>query len=138
MKEKLAGRKEVPADVRILTNIAFMMGDVTDTLLVLCQSRVEKFGYDLKREAKRRWNMFVESLKRTRLLAKVFSEYMYEIERVDDACDDSDYISEMVVLLCDRVGDNLEKRKELRNMLLSMPSEIGVYDTVKDMLKNDL
>lgn len=138
MKEKLAGRKEVPEDVRILTNIAFMMGDVTDTLLVLCQSRVEKFGYDLKREAKRRWNMFVESLKRTRLLAKVFSEYMYEIERVDDACDDSDYISEMVVLLCDRVGDNLEKRKELRNMLLSMPSEIGVYDTVKDMLKNDL
>lgn len=138
MKEKLAGRKEVLEDVRILTNIAFMMGDVTDTLLVLCQSRVEKFGYDLKREAKRRWNMFVESLKRTRLLAKVFSEYMYEIERVDDACDDSDYISEMVVLLCDRVGDNLEKRKELRNMLLSMPSEIGVYDTVKDMLKNDL
>ena len=138
MKEKLAGRKEVPADVRILTNISFMMGDVTDTLLVLCQSRVEKFGYDLRREAKRRWNMFVESLKRTRLLAKVFSEYMYEIERVDDACDDSDYISEMVVLLCDRVGDNLEKRKELRNMLLSMPSEIGVYDTVKDMLKNDL
>lgn len=138
MKEKLAGRKEVPEDVRILTNIAFMMGDVTDTLLVLCQSRVEKFGYDLRREAKRRWNMFVESLKRTRLLAKVFSEYMYEIERVDDACDDSDYISEMVVLLCDRVGDNLEKRKELRNMLLSMPSEIGVYDTVKDMLKNDL
>ena len=138
MKEKLAGRKEVPADVRILTNIAFMMGDVTDTLLVLCQSRVEKFGFDLKREAKRRWGMFVESLKRTRLLAKVFSEYMYEIERVDDACDDSDYISEMVVLLCDRVGDNLEKRKELRNMLLSMPSEIGVYDTVKDMLKNDL
>lgn len=138
MKEKLAGRKEVPADVRILTNIAFMMGDVTDTLLVLCQSRVEKFGYDLRREAKRRWNMFVENLKRTRLLAKVFSEYMYEIERVDDACDDSDYISEMVVLLCDRVGDNLEKRKELRNMLLSMPSEIGVYDTVKDMLKNDL
>lgn len=138
MKEKLAGRKEVPADVRILTNIAFMMGDVTDTLLVLCQSRVEKFGYDLKREAKRRWGMFVESLKRTRLLAKVFSEYMYEIELVDDACDDSDYISEMVVLLCDRVGDNLEKRKELRNMLLSMPSEIGVYDTVKDMLKNDL
>ena len=138
MKEKLAGRKEVPADVRILTNIAFMMGDVTDTLLVLCQSRVEKFGYDLRREAKRRWNMFVESLKRTRLLAKVFSEYMYEIERVDDACDDSDYISEMVVLLCDRVGDNLEKRKELRDMLLSMPSEIGVYDTVKDMLKNDL
>ena len=138
MKEKLAGRKEVPADVRILTNIAFMMGDVTDTLLVLCQSRVEKFGYDLRREAKRRWGMFVESLKRTRLLAKVFSEYMYEIERVDDACDDSDYISEMVVLLCDRVGDNLEKRKELRNMLLSMPSEIGVYDTVKDMLKNDL
>lgn len=138
MKEKLAGRKEVPSDVRILTNIAFMMGDVTDTLLVLCQSRVEKFGYDLRREAKRRWNMFVESLKRTRLLAKVFSEYMYEIERVDDACDDSDYISEMVVLLCDRVGDNFEKRKELRNMLLSMPSEIGVYDTVKDMLKNDL
>ena len=138
MKEKLAGRKEVPADVRILTNIAFMMGDVTDTLLVLCQSRVEKFGFDLRREAKRRWGMFVESLKRTRLLAKVFSEYMYEIERVDDACDDSDYISEMVVLLCDRVGDNLEKRKELRNMLLSMPSEIGVYDTVKDMLKNDL
>ena len=138
MKEKLAGRKEVPSDVRILTNIAFMMGDVTDTLLVLCQSRVEKFGYDLRREAKRRWGMFVESLKRTRLLAKVFSEYMYEIERVDDACDDSDYISEMVVLLCDRVGDNLEKRKELRNMLLSMPSEIGVYDTVKDMLKNDL
>ena len=138
MKEKLAGRKEVPADVRILTNIAFMMGDVTDTLLVLCQSRVEKFGYDLKREAKRRWGMFVESLQRTRLLAKVFSEYMYEIERVDDACDDSDYISEMVVLLCDRVGDNLEKRKELRNMLRSMPSEIGVYDTVKDMLKNDL
>lgn len=138
MKEELAGRKEVPSDVRILTNIAFMMGDVTDTLLVLCQSRVEKFGYDLRREAKRRWNMFVESLKRTRLLAKVFSEYMYEIERVDDACDDSDYISEMVVLLCDRVGDNLEKRKELRDMLLSMPSEIGVYDTVKDMLKNDL
>ena len=138
MKEKLAGRKEVPSDVRILTNIAFMMGDVTDTLLVLCQSRVEKFGYDLKREAKRRWGMFVESLQRTRLLAKVFSEYMYEIERVDDACDDSDYISEMVVLLCDRVGDNLEKRKELRNMLRSMPSEIGVYDTVKDMLKNDL
>ena len=40
MKEQLAPTNQIPNELRILTNVAFLMADVTDTFLLDAYSRV--------------------------------------------------------------------------------------------------
>lgn len=44
MKEQLAPTNQIPNELRILTNVAFLMADVTDTFLLDAYSRVRSLG----------------------------------------------------------------------------------------------
>jgi hypothetical protein len=128
MKEKLAPTEQIPNEVRILTNVAFLMADVTDTFLLDAYSRVKSLGMDFKREEKQKWKRAVEQTRLARRSWQEVSQQMYNVPNVEIACEDSDFFADVLLLMVDRVGDKDERQQMVRNFLKRMKSEIHIYE----------
>lgn len=118
----------IPPETRYLTNVAFLLGDVMTGLLMEAESRVSKLGLYYKHSTKQRWRRFNEALAAAKRAGKDFSREMYELEAADQAAEDSDYLADMILLICDRVGDDEFKQEELRKMIATLPSHCGFYE----------
>lgn len=129
--EVLVDPKRIPDEVRILTNVAYMMGDVTDTLMMDAEWRVHKLGLNFKHDCKRRWKMAVEATHNAQRAWKQFAKEMYTVEDVEAACDDSDWFADIILLIADRVGDSDKRQDMVRNMLLRLKSETNIYEKLK-------
>lgn len=128
MKEQLAPTNQIPKELRILTNVAFPMADVTDTFLLDAYSRVKSLGMDFKREEKQKWKRAVEQTRLARRSWQEVSQQMYNVPNVEIACEDSDFFADVLLLMVDRVGDKDERQQMVRNFLKRMKSEIHIYE----------
>lgn len=128
MKEQLAPTNQIPNELRILTNVAFLMADVTDTFLLDAYSRVRSLGMDFKREEKQKRKRAVEQTRLARRAWQEFSQQMYNVPNVETACEDSDFFADVLLLMVDRVGDKDERQQMVRNFLKRMKSEIHIYE----------
>lgn len=128
MKEQLAPTNQIPPELRILTNVAFLMADVTDTFLLDAWSRVSRLSLDFKREEKQKWKRAVEQIRLARKAWQEVAQQMYEVPDVDTACEDSDFFADVLLLMVDRVGDKDERQQMVRNFLKRMRSEVHIYD----------
>lgn len=128
MKEQLAPTNQIPNELRILTNVAFLMADVTDTFLLDAYSRVRNLGMDFKREEKQKWKRAVEQTRLARRSWQEVSQQMYNVPNVETACEDSDFFADVLLLMVDRVGDKDERQQMVRNFLKRMKSEIHIYE----------
>lgn len=128
MKEQLAPTNQIPNELRILTNVAFLMADVTDTFLLDLHTRVRSLGLDLKREEKQKWKRAVEQIRLARKAWQEVSQQMYNVPDVDTACEDSDFFADIILLMVDRVGDKDERQQMVRNFLKRMKSEVHIYE----------
>ena len=128
MKEQLAPTNQIPNELRILTNVAFLMADVTDTFLLDAYSRVRSLGMDFKREEKQKWKRTVEQTRLARRAWQEVSQQMYNVPNVETACEDSDFFADVLLLMVDRVGDKDERQQMVRNFLKRMKSEVHIYE----------
>lgn len=126
--EHLVPPGSVPDSTRILTNVAYLMGDVTNTLMMDAQSRVERLGFDLKHDCKQRWRMAVRQTELAKRAWASFASEMYTLDDAAQACDDSDYFADLILLIADRVGDNQRRQQMVRNMIKRLKSEAHIYD----------
>lgn len=140
MKEQLAPTNQIPNELRILTNVAFLMADVTDTFLLDAYSRVRSLGMDFKREEKQKWKRAVEQTRLARRSWQEVSQQMYNVPNVETACEDSDFFADVLLLMVDRVGDKDERQQMVRNFLKRMKSEIHIYEKLStisyDIIQN--
>ena len=128
--ECMAAPDAIPHETAILTNIAFLMADSMDTLLMLAEGRIHKAGFHLKFDSKRRYKIMAEAIRRARKATRDFSAEMYEIGEVDKACEECDWFADITLLVWDRVGDSEELMRKLRDTLLAMPSKMDIYDKI--------
>ena len=128
MKEQLAPTNQIPNELRILTNVAFLMADVTDTFLLDAYSRVRSLGMDFKREEKQKWKRAEEQTRLARRAWQEVSQQMYNVPNVETACEDSDFFADVLLLMVDRVGDKDERQQMVRNFLKRMKSEVHIYE----------
>lgn len=119
---------QVPDATRILTNVAYLMGDVTNTLMMDAQTRVERLGFDLKQDCKQRWRMAMRQTELAKRAWASFAREMYALEDAAQACDDSDYFADLILLIADRVGDSHRRQQMVRNMIKRLKSEVHIYD----------
>lgn len=128
-EEPLASPQLIPERERILTNVAYLMGDVTDTLMLDAYSRVYRAGFDMKQSIKQRWRYAVDATHRAERAWKQLMKELYEHDSDTDAlCEESDWFADMIVLLADRAGDDPKRREMIRRQLLRMKSTLGIYD----------
>ena len=127
-KQTLVPPGQVPDATRILTNVAYLMGDVTNTLMMDAQTRVERLGFDLKQDCKQRWRMAMRQTELAKRAWASFAREMYALEDAAQACDDSDYFADLILLIADRVGDSRRRQQMVRNMIKRLKSEVHIYD----------
>ena len=127
-KQTLVPPGQVPDATRILTNVAYLMGDVTNTLMMDAQTRVERLGFDLKQDCKQRWRMAMRQTELAKRAWASFAREMYALEDAAQACDDSDYFADLILLIADRVGDSHRRQQMVRNMIKRLKSEVHIYD----------
>ena len=127
-KQHLVPPGSVPDATRILTNVAYLMGDVTNTLMMDAQTRVERLGFDLKHDCKQRWRMAMRQTELAKRAWASFAREMYALEDAAQACDDSDYFADLILLIADRVGDSHRRQQMVRNMIKRLKSEVHIYD----------
>lgn len=128
--EKPIAYTVVPEEWRFYTNVAFLLGDVLDTMLTTACYHVNQLGLDFKHSTKQRWRNLLTQLRAAQRASKAFSREIYELEDTDQACEDSDYLADLILLISDRVGDSDELQQKLRWMIENMPSKCGFYDKI--------
>ena len=134
-EEKLVPPEQIPEATRILTNVAYLMGDVTSTLMLNAETRVQQLGFGMKQGLKQRLKYALEATHRAPRAWDSFAKELYGIECADDACECSDYYAEMVLLIADRTGDNDEYRDKVRRALLRMKSDRHIYEQLQSVIK---
>ena len=128
-EEPLASPRLIPERERILTNVAYLMGDVTDTLMLDAYCRVYRAGFDMKQSIKQRWRYAVDATHRAERAWKQLMKELYEHDSDTEAlCEESDWFADMIVLIADRAGDDPKRREMIRRQLLRMKSTLGIYD----------
>lgn len=130
-QETLVDPKRIPDVTRILTNLAYMMGDVTNTLMMDTEFRVKQLGFNLKHDCKRRLKQAVEDTARAKRSWQAFAAEMYQLKDAEQACDDSDFFADIVLLIADRVGDNAERQEMVHKMIYRMKSQVDIYEQLK-------
>ena len=133
MKEQgtLVDPKRIPDATRILTNLAYLMGDVTNTLMMDAEYRVKQLGFNLKHDGKRRLKQAVEDTARAKRSWQAFAAEMYQLKDAEQACDDSDFFADIVLLIADRVGDNDTRQEMVRKMIYRLKSQVNIYEQLK-------
>lgn len=130
-QETLVDPKRIPDVTRILTNLAYMMGDVTNTLMMDAEYRVKQLGFSLKHDCKRRLKQAVEDTARAKRSWQAFAAEMYQLKDAEQACDDSDFFADIVLLIADRVGDNDARQEMVHKMIYRMKSQVDIYEQLK-------
>lgn len=130
-QETLVDPKRIPDATRILTNLAYMMGDVTNTLMMDAEYRVKQLGFNLKHDCKRRLRQAVADTARAKRSWQAFAAEMYQLKDAEQACDDSDFFADIVLLIADRVGDNDTRQEMVRKMIYRLKSQVNIYEQLK-------
>lgn len=130
-QETLVDPKRIPDVTRILTNLAYMMGDVTNTLMMDAEFRVKQLGFNIKHDCKRRLKQAVEDTARAKRSWQAFAAEMYQLKDAEQACKDSDFFADIVLLIADRVGDNDARQEMVRKMIYRLKSQVYIYEQLK-------
>lgn len=106
----------------ILANIVFIMSDVLEMLILEAGDELKKENRVFKQDVKYRYNNVKDALKlfRRSFLAKT------KLEVQESYGKDSDIMYNMIKLIIDRSGDNLEISKDIFNDILKLPSQFNL------------
>lgn len=131
-REQHIPARQIPERERILTNIAYLMGDVTDALMMDAYVYVERAGYGVKQSIKQRHRYAVEATHRAQRAWWQFERELYEkASDTDELCEESDWFADIIVLIADRAGDDPKRRDMIRKMLLRLKSQLNIYNKDK-------
>lgn len=107
------------------TNLAYLLADVIHTYSLEIEISLKQIGFDLKKDEKAKINSLLVQARRLKMLSKSLSSPIYKIEAAEMACNDSDWLAEILLLLMDRVGENDEKAIIAKSMIFNMKSELN-------------
>lgn len=134
-KEQFAKGNEIPLVTCCVTNAAYLMSDVTDTMMMKALYHIKQAGLNLSQEAKRNWKQAVTDMERAERSYARFAHKLYENYNADSILEKSDWFANTIFLLYDRVGDDPERRDMVTRMLLKLRSELHVYEQIKEIAK---
>lgn len=120
----LVPEERIPLELRITANLAFVMADVTDTMLMDVQNELHHLDLDYSHETKLRFRQMMDAVAKARRAAQAFTRTMYAHEKADEMCDDSDFLAEVVWLVTDIVGGSHDRERMVMRSLLRMRSEL--------------
>lgn len=119
----------------VLNNLAFVLADAANTFLMDMESELAPLGVGFRQEDKYNFNQMLSHVKAARKWAEKSALPIYEMSEAYDACADSDWWYHMIKLIDDRLGDDRRKTNMLLEFILSMPSEVGLFNVTYNDFK---
>ena len=123
-------RQEIHKIVRrgmILNNLAYILADVVNTLLMDMEDEIGKFGVALSRQDKHNFKQMMMYIRGAKEWSEKCALPIYEIKDADNACYDSDWWHNLILLIDSRTGDDARKSNLLLEFLLNMPEEEDLF-----------
>lgn len=127
--------KLIPDHIRWMTNVTLLLGECTDSMLIDCNDEVTKLGFTFKHTMKQKWSRFRDALSAARRAAKDFASDIYKLHDSDQACEDADWLVDLIYLITDRTGDDKEAQTRLRILIYNLPSKCHFYDKIQQLKK---
>lgn len=110
----------------IYTNIAYILADVTNSIVVDLEAVLEKMAAKVNYGELKEFKKMLNDAKALKDRSKKIAKPIYELKEVESAVTDSDWMLEMVLLLVDRVGGECEKANVIREFLINQKSELNI------------
>lgn len=110
-----------------LNHLAYRMADVVNTYMIEALCLFENHGCTLKHEEKRKFVKMVDAAKSLKYATKDFTKAMYECNIADKCMDSSDFFSDFIKLTWDRVGEDADRQRRVRNAVMRFDSEMEFY-----------
>lgn len=111
----------------ILNNLAFVLADAANSALMDMEEELSGLGVAFSQNDKYNFKQMLSHVTAAKKWAEKSALPIYEIKDADDACADSDWWYNMIKLIDDRLGDDVQKTNMLLEYVLAMPSEIGLF-----------
>ena len=130
LQEIKAKNKELMAKACVYTNTAYALVEAADSIMMDVESMLKQLGAGVNKSEKQKYNNVCRAGKQFKVWLKDLARIVYKIEAADKALDDSDKLYDIILLIVDRCGDNMNTLTLIRAMIFnSFKSKYGYYDS---------
>lgn len=102
-------------------NLSYVLADTINSYMVEANAAIGKIGQTLTQENKRRFNRLLKMLKDAFFASKAISKEIYHIPSENEACEDSDFLYEAVILLARKTGNSRDAQQQMLDHLRQLP-----------------
>lgn len=128
LQEKKDKNKDLVLKACAYTNLAYALVEAADTLMLDVESMLEKLGAGVNRHEKQKFNNVCRAGKHFKVWLRDLAKIIYDINGADEALDDSDKLYDMLLLIMDRCGGDMNTLMLIRAMIFnSFKSKYGYY-----------
>ena len=113
-------------EIILKTQLMYLLCDVIDSIQVDLAPELRKARAELHRDEKRKFSDLQKAAQVLQVRAKDVSSQLYHLEMTDIACEDSDWLKEIIELAVDRCSTTDADRIMLRAQLFNMKSKLGI------------
>lgn len=121
----------------MLTNsFAFILADVTNSILMDCEYYMDKLGTGLSQNTKENFRNMLRNITAARKWSEKAIKPLYQSKSVNSLCYDSDWWLNVIKLIDDRIGTDPQKTHLFIEFLLNMPEGDSPYKVTLNDFKN--
>lgn len=114
-------KEELRKKALFLTNTAYLLADMANSCAIDAESKLGKLGKWFQRDEKMRFKKAAKLSKDLLKATKEITEPMYDITDVDNACIDSDYLLEVILLVINRTDETEESKTAMLEYIKKLP-----------------
>lgn len=114
IQEIKAKNTELMKKACVYTNIAYALAEVADSLMVDVESMLKELGAGISKDEKFKYKNVCRAGKTFKSWLKDLARIVYNIDNADEALDNADTLYDIILLLMDRCGGNMDVLTQIR------------------------
>lgn len=128
LQEIKAKNKELMAKACVYTNLAYALVEAADSIMLDVNSMLKKLGAGVNKSEKQKYNNACRAGKQFKTWLKDLTRIVYKLDIADEALDDSDKLYDILLLIMDRCGGDMDTLTLIKAMIFnSFKSKYNYY-----------
>lgn len=120
----------------VYNNLLYILVDTCNSFLMDMEDVLKPLGVGMDNKEKASFDKMYCRVKDACRATERFAKPLYGLKDADDACADSDWWHNFILLVDDRLGDDRQKTNMTLEYLINMPSSVGLFDIKYDDFKH--
>lgn len=111
------------------TDLAYVLVDVANSFLVDAEPILTRENKTLRFSERQKMNRVINAVKNCKYHTNQMTKEMYACACADVACNDSDWLRDIIFLIVDRTGEDENLMEQLRSTIFNaFKSKLGIYE----------